>query len=291
METLVIVWMNLCIANLYNSTVLHFIPTYILPIFKLYIFYPCFNYFSGFPYQIQKTYKISKFLHKVEYWIILIGPKILKSSDYYNKDIIKCSYNEVLLDTHHEVALCQTLRGDGAEHPGFVAALLGYLRALTRQLPVLRGAQLGRDQLHGPTWRHCFTSLPYNAQISDTSLLCDVIASVARNARRWRWRGGLPLPLSREKLTSPRACRLFTAPTRSWWSTPRPAAASRLSTPPSAFSTSPRSDSTTPVSAMLEPCEAWKRPDVTSRLPSRDVKKGENSVFLFNFYAIFISCI
>lgn len=49
--------------------------------------------------------------------------------------------------THHELALRQTLRRDGAEDPGFVAALLGYLRALTQQLPVLRGAQLGRDQL------------------------------------------------------------------------------------------------------------------------------------------------
>lgn len=65
------------------------------------------------------------------------------------------------------------------------------------------------------------------------------------------------------KLTSPRACRLFTAPTMTWWSTPRLAATSKLSTPSSTFSIRRRSVSTTPVSAMLEPCEALKRPDVT----------------------------
>ncbi len=56
------------------------------------------------------------------------------------------------------------------------------------------------------------------------------------------------------KLTSPRACRLFTAPTMTWWSTPRLLATSRLSTPSSTFSIRRRSVSSTPVSAMPAPC-------------------------------------
>lgn len=47
------------------------------------------------------------------------------------------------LHTHHELTLCQTFQRDGAEDTGFMAALLGYLRALPGQLPVLGGAQLG----------------------------------------------------------------------------------------------------------------------------------------------------
>lgn len=51
------------------------------------------------------------------------------------------------LNTHHEVTLCQTLQRDGHEDPGFMAALLGYLRALPRQLPMLGGAQVGGNYL------------------------------------------------------------------------------------------------------------------------------------------------
>lgn len=40
-------------------------------------------------------------------------------------------------DTHHELALSQSLQGDAAKDPGFMAALLGYLSALLGQLPVL----------------------------------------------------------------------------------------------------------------------------------------------------------
>lgn len=49
--------------------------------------------------------------------------------------------------THHELALSQTLRWDGTEDPGLVAALLSGLRALLSQLPVSGGAQLGKDDL------------------------------------------------------------------------------------------------------------------------------------------------
>lgn len=49
--------------------------------------------------------------------------------------------------THHELTLSQTLQRDGAKDPGLVAALLSYLCALLRQLPVFGGAQLGWDHL------------------------------------------------------------------------------------------------------------------------------------------------
>lgn len=48
---------------------------------------------------------------------------------------------------HHKLTLRETLQWYGNEHPSFVAALLGYLRALSRQLPVLGGAQLGGNNL------------------------------------------------------------------------------------------------------------------------------------------------
>lgn len=52
-------------------------------------------------------------------------------------------YTTSTCSTHHELALWQTLQRDGAEDPGFMAALLGYLRAFRRQLPAFGGAQLG----------------------------------------------------------------------------------------------------------------------------------------------------
>lgn len=59
----------------------------------------------------------------------------------------KSSFMLPTWSTHHELTLCQTLQRDGTEDPGFMAALLGYLRALPRQLPVLGGAQLRGDYL------------------------------------------------------------------------------------------------------------------------------------------------
>lgn len=204
---------------------------------------------------------------------------------HLNTTQASCSPPLSTWSTHHELTLCQTLQRDGTEDPGFMAALLGYLRALPRQLPVLGGAQLGGDYLenkrdcrHISEWlQHCIHPNWPNGPCSD------VPQHMSQNAEQfWHisdfltWRphcishtnvdgesltSADPQP---RKLTSPRACRLFTAPTMTWWSTPRLAATSKLSTPSSTFSIRRRSVSTTLVSAMLEPCEALKRPDVTS---------------------------
>lgn len=58
---------------------------------------------------------------------------------------------------HRELTLSQTLRRDGAEDPGLVAAPLRRLPALLRQLPVFGAAQISGDDLdHGR--KHVMTS-------------------------------------------------------------------------------------------------------------------------------------